>query len=157
MSKYRGRLRSKPASEARRRATACRTSLSISSSGQLPRKKPEGDQEDQLQVSCGRLGVTSTGHHGREAFLVQGRVKPGSLTGPGHLARNGAGNDLIYLGATAVLAKRQPALLNMILAQRLQVASGSRYAITTLTTYAIAPSAGPAPGYARAAAGHHPS
>jgi len=47
------------------------------------------------------------------------------------------GLALVYLIATAVLAKRLPALLNMILAGRLQVASGNRYTITTLTTYAI--------------------
>jgi potassium efflux system protein len=47
------------------------------------------------------------------------------------------GLALIYLGAAAVLAKRLPDFLNMILAQRLQVASGSRYTITTLATYTI--------------------
>jgi potassium efflux system protein len=44
---------------------------------------------------------------------------------------------LVYLGAAAMLAKRLPALLNMILAQRSRFTSGSRYTITTLTTYAI--------------------
>jgi potassium efflux system protein len=47
------------------------------------------------------------------------------------------GLALVYLGAMAVLAKRLPALLNMILAQRSRLTSGSRYTITTLTTYAI--------------------
>ena len=47
------------------------------------------------------------------------------------------GLALLYLIGTVVLAKRLPALLNMILAQRLQVTSGSRYTFTTLTTYAI--------------------
>jgi potassium efflux system protein len=42
-----------------------------------------------------------------------------------------------YLIATAVLAKGLPALLNMILAGRLQVASASRYTIITLTNYAV--------------------
>ncbi len=47
------------------------------------------------------------------------------------------GLALIYLIAMTVLAKRLPALLDMILAQSLHVASGNRYTITTLTTYAI--------------------
>jgi len=47
------------------------------------------------------------------------------------------GLALVYLGVAAVLAKRLPALLNMILAQRSRLTSGSRYTITTLTTYAI--------------------
>jgi len=47
------------------------------------------------------------------------------------------GLALVYLGTAAVLAKRLPALLNIILAHRLHVTSGSRYTITTLTTYAI--------------------
>jgi potassium efflux system protein len=47
------------------------------------------------------------------------------------------GMSLLYLIITAVLARRLPALLNMILAHRLEVASASRYTITTLTTYII--------------------
>jgi potassium efflux system protein len=43
----------------------------------------------------------------------------------------------LYLIGMVVLAKRLPALLNMILAHRLQVTAGSRYTITTLTTYGI--------------------
>jgi len=43
----------------------------------------------------------------------------------------------IYLGVALVLAKRLPALLDMILAQRLAVASGNRYTITALTSYVI--------------------
>ena len=47
------------------------------------------------------------------------------------------GLALIYLGVALMLAKRLPALLDMILAQRLEVASGSRYTVTALTAYAI--------------------
>jgi potassium-dependent mechanosensitive channel len=47
------------------------------------------------------------------------------------------GMALLYLIITAVLARRLPALLNMILARRLEIASASRYTITTLTNYVI--------------------
>jgi potassium efflux system protein len=47
------------------------------------------------------------------------------------------GLALVYLGVAAVLARRLPALLNMILAQRGRFSSGGRYTIATLTTYAI--------------------
>jgi len=47
------------------------------------------------------------------------------------------GLALIYLTAMVVLAKRLPALLDMILVERFQKAPGSRYTVTTLTTYAI--------------------
>ncbi len=44
---------------------------------------------------------------------------------------------LFYLVAVVVLAKRLPAMLDIILAERLHVASSSRYTVTTLTTYVI--------------------
>ncbi len=47
------------------------------------------------------------------------------------------GLALIYLTAMVVLAKRLPAVLDMILAGHSAMASGSRYTVTTLTTYAI--------------------
>jgi len=47
------------------------------------------------------------------------------------------GLAMIYLIAMVVLAKRLPALLDLILMERFGVTSGSRYTITTLTTYAI--------------------
>jgi potassium-dependent mechanosensitive channel len=47
------------------------------------------------------------------------------------------GLALVYLIGTAVLAKRLPAVLSMILAQRLQVSAAGRYTITSLTTYAV--------------------
>ncbi len=47
------------------------------------------------------------------------------------------GLALAYLIGTAMLAKRLPALLNMILAGRLRVGSASRYTIVTLTNYAV--------------------
>ena len=46
------------------------------------------------------------------------------------------GLALAYLIGTAMLTKRLPGLLNMILAGRLQVSSASRYTIVTLTNYA---------------------
>jgi len=47
------------------------------------------------------------------------------------------GLALIYLGGALLLAKRLPALLDLILAQHLAVASGDRYTITALTAYII--------------------
>ena len=47
------------------------------------------------------------------------------------------GLALIYLTAMVVLAKRLPAVLDMILLERFHKAPGSRYTITTLTTYAV--------------------
>jgi potassium efflux system protein len=47
------------------------------------------------------------------------------------------GLALVYLGVAAVLARRLPALLNLILAQHNRFTAGSRYTITTLTTYAV--------------------
>jgi potassium efflux system protein len=47
------------------------------------------------------------------------------------------GLALIYLTAMVVLAKRLPAVLDMILLERFQQAPSSRYTVTTLTTYAI--------------------
>ena len=47
------------------------------------------------------------------------------------------GLALIYLTAMVVLAKRLPAVLDMILLERFHKAPGSRYTVTTLTTYAI--------------------
>jgi small-conductance mechanosensitive channel len=47
------------------------------------------------------------------------------------------GLAVIYLGVALMLARRLPALLDMILAQRLEVASGSRYTITRLSAYII--------------------
>lgn len=44
---------------------------------------------------------------------------------------------VFYLVAVVVLAKRLPAMLDIILAERLHVASSSRYTVTTLTTYVI--------------------
>jgi potassium efflux system protein len=47
------------------------------------------------------------------------------------------GLALVYLGVAAVLARRLPALLNMILAQGGRFSPGGRYTIATLTSYAI--------------------
>jgi potassium efflux system protein len=47
------------------------------------------------------------------------------------------GLALIYLTAMVVLAKRLPAVLDMILLERFHKAPGSRYTVTTLTTYAV--------------------
>ncbi|MFB1485719.1 MULTISPECIES: mechanosensitive ion channel domain-containing protein [unclassified Thiocapsa] len=47
------------------------------------------------------------------------------------------GLALLYLVAIAVLAKRLPAMLEIILSERLHMASSSRYTVTTLTTYVI--------------------
>jgi potassium efflux system protein len=47
------------------------------------------------------------------------------------------GLALIYLTAMVVLANRLPAVLDMVLAERAAMPSGSRYTVTTLTTYAI--------------------
>jgi len=47
------------------------------------------------------------------------------------------GLALTYVVATVVLAKKLPAVLEIILLQRFEMSSGSRYTITTLTTYAI--------------------
>jgi potassium efflux system protein len=47
------------------------------------------------------------------------------------------GLALLYIGAATALAKRLPALLSLILAHRGQFTSGSRYTITTLTSYTI--------------------
>jgi potassium efflux system protein len=47
------------------------------------------------------------------------------------------GLGLVYLGVAAVLARRLPALLNLILAQGGRFSPGGRYTVTTLTTYAI--------------------
>jgi potassium efflux system protein len=44
---------------------------------------------------------------------------------------------LIYAVGATVLAKRLPAILEIILLQRFQMSSGSRYTVTTLTTYTI--------------------
>ena len=47
------------------------------------------------------------------------------------------GLALIYAIGTGVLAKRLPAVLEIILLYRLDMSSGSRYTVTTLSTYAI--------------------
>ncbi|NCC28317.1 MAG: mechanosensitive ion channel, partial [Gammaproteobacteria bacterium] len=47
------------------------------------------------------------------------------------------GLALLYLVAIGVLAKRLPAMLEIILSERLHMASSSRYTVTTLTTYVI--------------------
>ncbi len=47
------------------------------------------------------------------------------------------GVALIYLISTVTLAKRLPAVLDMILLERFRMSSGSRYTATTLTTYGI--------------------
>jgi potassium efflux system protein len=47
------------------------------------------------------------------------------------------GLALIYAIGTGVLAKRLPAVLEIILLQRFDMSSGSRYTVTTLTNYAI--------------------
>ncbi|RKT45345.1 mechanosensitive ion channel domain-containing protein [Thiocapsa rosea] len=47
------------------------------------------------------------------------------------------GLALLYLVAIGVLAKRLPAMLEIILSERLHVASSNRYTVTTLTTYVI--------------------
>lgn len=47
------------------------------------------------------------------------------------------GLALVYLGVAAVLARRLPALLNLILAQGGRFSPGGRYTVATLTAYAI--------------------
>ncbi len=47
------------------------------------------------------------------------------------------GLAVIYIIVMAVLAKRLPALLDVILLERFRMAPSSRYTVTTLTTYAI--------------------
>jgi small-conductance mechanosensitive channel len=47
------------------------------------------------------------------------------------------GLALIYLISTVTLARRLPAVLDMILLERFHLSSGSRYTVTTLTTYGI--------------------
>ncbi|WP_296702226.1 mechanosensitive ion channel domain-containing protein [Thiocapsa sp. UBA6158] len=47
------------------------------------------------------------------------------------------GLALLYLVAIGVLAKRLPAMLEIILSERLHMTSSSRYTVTTLTTYLI--------------------
>ncbi len=44
---------------------------------------------------------------------------------------------LIYAVGTAVLAKRLPAMLEIILLQRFHMSSGSRYTVTTLSAYGV--------------------
>jgi potassium efflux system protein len=77
------------------------------------------------------LGVLNEVTLWQSTTTVDGDARPLPIT----LADLGLA--LVYLIATTVLARRLPALLNMILAGRLQVASGNRYTITTLTTYAV--------------------
>jgi potassium efflux system protein len=47
------------------------------------------------------------------------------------------GLALVYLVGIVVLAKRLPAMLEIILAERLRMTSSGRYTVTTLTTYVI--------------------
>lgn len=47
------------------------------------------------------------------------------------------GLALLYLVSTVTLARRLPAVLDMILLERFRMSSGSRYTFTTLTTYGI--------------------
>ncbi len=47
------------------------------------------------------------------------------------------GLALVYIMGMMVLVKRLPAMLEIILLQRLDLSSGSRYTVTTLSTYAI--------------------
>jgi potassium efflux system protein len=47
------------------------------------------------------------------------------------------GLALVYLGVAAVLARRLPTLLNLILAQGGRFSPGGRYTVATLTAYAI--------------------
>lgn len=47
------------------------------------------------------------------------------------------GLAVIYVITTVTLARRLPAVLDMILLERFRLSSGSRYTVTTLTTYGI--------------------
>ncbi len=47
------------------------------------------------------------------------------------------GLALLYIVAMTVLAKRLPAVLDVILLERFHMSSGSRYTVTALTTYAV--------------------